>query len=72
VAVSADGQLAVSASSDHTLKVWELASGALLTTFICDAGAYCCAFSHDRRLIVAGDRLGQVHFLRLEEPKSKQ
>jgi WD40 repeat protein len=70
VALSADGRLAVSASWDRTLKVWELASGALLTTFICDAGAYCCAFSHDRKLIVAGDGLGQVHFLRLEEPKS--
>ncbi|MBV8833199.1 MAG: hypothetical protein JO108_28720, partial [Acidobacteriaceae bacterium] len=71
VAVSADGRLAVSASADNLLKVWELASGALLATFICDASAICCAFSDDHKLIVAGDGLGQIHFLRLEEPKSK-
>jgi WD40 repeat protein len=32
VAVSADGRLAVSASWDHTLKVWDLHSGRLLRT----------------------------------------
>jgi WD40 repeat protein len=32
VAVTADGKRAVSASRDHTLKVWELASGKELRT----------------------------------------
>ena len=32
MAVTADGQRAVSASYDHTLKVWDLASGAELHT----------------------------------------
>ena len=32
VAVTADGQRAVSASDDNTLKVWDLASGAELHT----------------------------------------
>jgi WD40 repeat protein len=71
VAVSADGGRAVSASDDHTLKMWDLETGKVLTTFTCDADANCCAFSDALRLIVAGDDGGHVHFLRLEEPKPK-
>jgi tricorn protease-like protein len=67
VAVSSDGRLAVSASADRTVKVWDVVTGTLLANFTCDAGAYCCAFQDDRKLILAGDALGQVHFLRLEQ-----
>ena len=70
VAVSGDGRRAVSASEDKTLKVWDVESGVLLATFTCDAAARCCAFINERELI-AGDDLGRVHFLRLEEPKAK-
>jgi hypothetical protein len=41
-------------------------SKVLLATFTCDAGARCCAFIIDRKLI-AGDALGRVHFLELIE-----
>ena len=64
-AVSRDGRLAVSASLDRTLKVWDLETGAVVVTFTCDAAAHCCALASNRR-IVAGDRLGRVHFLSLE------
>jgi hypothetical protein len=67
-AVTADGRRAVSASRDHTLKVWDLEAGAALAAFTCDADAICCAFAADHALI-AGDALGHVHFLCLEEPK---
>jgi WD40 repeat protein len=70
VALSEDGRRAVSASYDHTLKVWDLETGKAIATFTCDGAAYCCAFITDDRLI-AGDAGGRVHFLRLEEPKSK-
>ena len=30
-----------------------------------------CAFADDRKLIVAGDARGHVHFRRFEEPKNK-
>ena len=50
---------AVSASNDQTLKVWDLESGAVLATFTCDAGVFCCAFA-SQRVIVVGDEGGRV------------
>lgn len=71
VAVSADGRRAVSASSDKTLKMWDLDTGALIVTFTCDAAVHCCAFIGDAKLI-AGDAGGRVHFLTLEEPETER
>ena len=65
------GGLAVSASWDQTLKVWETETGAHLATFTCDSAAHCCAFSDVLKITIAGDASGQLHFLRLEEPKPK-
>jgi WD40 repeat protein len=66
VAVTPDGKRAVSASEDHTLKVWDLKTGLLIATFHCDAAARCCAFA-DAHRIVAGDDGGRLYILRLEE-----
>jgi WD40 repeat protein len=71
VAVSADGRRTVSASDDKTLKVWDLNTGDILSTFTCDGATRCCAFSDALKLIVAGDAGGHLHFLRLEEPNAK-
>ena len=65
VAVTADGRRAVSASWDHTLRVWDLETGTPVATFTCDAPALCCAFA-SAQVIVVGDMAGQVHFLSLE------
>lgn len=70
VAVSAEGRRAVSASTDQTLKVWDLDTGALIARFTCDAAVCCCRFLGDDRLI-AGDAGGRVHFLTLEEPNRR-
>jgi hypothetical protein len=69
VALSGDWRRAVSASSDHTLKVREVERGVLLATFTCESAAYCCAFSETPKLVCGGDALGRVHFLELVEPK---
>jgi WD40 repeat protein len=66
VAVSPDGRRAVSASSDSTLKVWNLESGAIIAAFTADARVFCGTWAGDRN-IVAGDELGRVHFLELVE-----
>jgi WD40 repeat protein len=65
VAVTPDGKKAVSASSDRTLRVWDLASGRTAATFTTDAEVLACAVAPDGITIVAGDRSGRLHFLRL-------
>ena len=71
MAVTPDGQRAVSASLDQTLKVWDLEIGEVVATFTGDGVADCCAFSDALELIVAGDSRGHVHSLHLEEPKPR-
>ncbi|MDZ8109135.1 MAG: hypothetical protein RM338_26405 [Nostoc sp. DedQUE12a] len=67
VAVIPNGQQVISASWDKTLKVWNLATGEVIATFTGESSMYCCAVAPDRMTIVAGERSGRVHFLRLEE-----
>ena len=69
VAVTPDGQRALSASGDSTLKVWDFDTAMCLATFTCDSDAFGCAYSNALKLIVAGAAAGHLHFLRLEEPK---
>jgi WD40 repeat protein len=66
VRVSPDGRRAVSASSDRTLRVWDLELIAAVATYTCDASAQCCTFAGSHG-IVAGDYAGRVHFLELIE-----
>jgi WD40 repeat protein len=66
VAVTPDGKRAVSASSDKTLKIWDLETGTEIATFTCDVAANCCTII-DAHRIVAGDILGQLHWLELVE-----
>ena len=65
-AVTPDGQRAVSASGDWTLKVWGLASGRELATFKAGAPLYCCAVCPDGKTILAGGEDGLIRVLRLE------
>jgi WD40 repeat protein len=59
------GARAVSASADHTLKVWDLSSGQVIATFSGEGSLDACAIAPDGR-IVAGGTSGRVHILRLE------
>lgn len=71
MAVTPDGKRAVSASYDQTLKVWDLATGAVVATFTAEAPVASCAVGPDDLSIIAGDSLGRVHFLRLENPEAE-
>jgi WD40 repeat protein len=66
VAVTPDGRRAVSASTDKTLKAWDLETGLTVAAFVCDAAVRCCAFAN-QQTIIACDGGGRVHFLVLEE-----
>ena len=67
VAVTPDGRQAVSGSDDTTLRVWDLGTGRELAAFTADAEITCCAVAQDGHTIIAGERSGRVHFLRVEE-----
>jgi WD40 repeat protein len=67
VAVTPDGRRAVSASNDWTLRLWDLESGEEIATFTGENHIRRCAITSDGRTIIAGDRSGRVHLLRLVE-----
>jgi len=49
VAVTPDGQYAVSASDDKTLKVWDLGRGSELATLSVGSPLLCCAVCPRRK-----------------------
>jgi hypothetical protein len=69
VAVARNGRLAVSASSDKMVKVWDLELGQPLATFSADAALRCCAFAGTQTLL-AGDVVGHVYFLEFEHAQT--
>ena len=66
MAVTPEGKRAVSASSDQTLRVWDLETGKVVAAFTADATLLSCAVGPDGRVFVAGDQSGRVHFLSLK------
>jgi WD40 repeat protein/serine/threonine protein kinase len=66
VAVTPDGQRAISASSDHTLRVLDFESGIYIAAFTGESPMSRCAIAPDGRTIVAREKSGRGHFLRLE------
>jgi WD40 repeat protein len=67
VAVSPNGQHAISVSEDCTLKVWGLFDGKVIASFSGESPLISCAVALDGVTIIAGEKSGQVHLLRLEE-----
>ena len=72
VAVTADGQRIISGSYDHTVRVWNLASGTELAHWATDTGPVvsCAGSPHDPTTLVYGDSDGRVVVLSLQEPRS--
>jgi WD40 repeat protein len=69
VQVTPDGQRVISVSADHTLQVWDLESGKYLAGFTVEAPIRRFAVASDGETILATDKLGQGHFLRLDGRK---
>jgi WD40 repeat protein len=66
IQISNDMSLAVSVSSDQTLKLWNVANGIVLGEYGAECGMISCAISANNQVIWAGDQLGQLHRLRIE------
>jgi len=66
VAVTADGQWAVSGSLDKALKVWDLSTGKSLHTSYGETQIFTVAITPDGRSVVAGGEAGRVHLFSLE------
>jgi WD40 repeat protein len=66
VTVTPDGRRAISASTDHTLRVWETESGSYITAFTGESPMLRCLVAPDGRTIIAREKLGRGHFLRLQ------
>ena len=68
VAVSSDGMLAVSGGDAGYIHVWDISNKdghEVLCSFCVDSEVVCCDFALDGTMIVVGDKLGNVCFLRL-------
>ncbi|MBM3500950.1 MAG: NACHT domain-containing protein, partial [Armatimonadetes bacterium] len=65
VALTPDGQRAVTGSYDNTVRVWDLGSGVEVACFAAEGWVWACAVGPGG-LVAAGDRCGNVYFLRLE------
>ena len=61
------GQRALSAADDATLKLWSLDDGRPLATWYADAPLTCCDATLSGSVIVAGDSLGNLHMLHLQD-----
>lgn len=59
-------RLLVSASQDQTVRIWDIEKRTPIHRVDCDAGLHCLTVTPDRRVLIAGDSRGQVHFLRIE------
>jgi WD40 repeat protein len=65
VASTRDGKYAVSASEDKTLKAWRLPGCEPVACFSTDNPLRCCCMTPDVGWAIAGDVLGNIHFLQL-------
>ncbi len=64
-AITGDGKLAITGSEDQIARVWNLEDGRLIAAFTVDYPINTCAIAGQKTFLL-GDRMGRIHFLRLE------
>ena len=72
VAVTTDGQYAISGSLDKTLKVWDLEHSSILVEFYGDSVLGVYSFTNPFSSIIAGDDSGRIYILHLTGRKIGQ
>ncbi|MDJ0735472.1 MAG: hypothetical protein QNJ47_15670 [Nostocaceae cyanobacterium] len=66
IATTSDGMLQIWSSGDETIKVWDAWAKKFIASFTGESSIKCCAIAPDGLTIVAGEKSGNVHFLRLQ------
>jgi len=66
VVLTSDGRHIISASSNDTIKVWDIESEKMIATFTVNSPMIACNVSQNRLIIIGSEESGQMHFLRLE------
>jgi WD40 repeat protein len=69
LAITPDGTRFVAGTWEGTIVIAQLADGAVLARFTGESPVTYCAVADDGRTILAAERSGRVHWLRLEEPE---
>jgi WD40 repeat protein len=64
LAVLPDGRV-VSGSDDETIRLWDEATGAETARLDLDWAVTCLAIIASESLVVAGDRSGRIHWLKV-------
>ena len=67
--ITPDGNRALSASHDKTLRVWDLETGKSIAVYPLESGGMSVAVAAENR-IIAGTASGQLHFLTLKNCSS--
>jgi WD40 repeat protein len=63
--ISPDGTRGLT-SSDQTIWLWDVATGARIASIGMDCRPYCCACTAKAETVIIGEESGRVHILRLE------
>jgi len=77
IAVAGNARWAVSvgglphSTSDHTMRLWDCATGKVLARFLGDCPFICCAITPDDRQVLAGDCWGRLHRFLVDMPASR-
>ena len=66
VTVTPDGRHAISASDDHSLRVWDFERAISIAAFTGESLMLRCAIAPNGRTIIAREKSGRTHSLRLE------
>jgi len=64
-----NGKIALLRYGSNTIKIWDLIADQPVTSFSSDSLIYSCSLAPDRQRIIAGDKGGRLHFLKLIGPE---
>lgn len=65
IKVNSNGTFLLSAANDRTVRLWDLGEMKAVSCFTGDSSMSVCSFVEKRKMIIAGEKTGRVHFLRV-------